>query len=156
MFGITKIDTIEAVALISFCDIPLDVPLLAGIFTGFSDAGINIDMISQTAPVGGKVSISFTCMESDMVKLLGLSKELQARYPGIRPMVSSGNTKIQLYGEEMRTTPGVFAKLLASLTGVDIEIRQITTSEVDISLLVSQAHEERTLTAVRAGFQIEA
>jgi aspartokinase len=50
----------------------------------------------------------------------------------------------------------VFAKLLASLSGVDIEIRQITTSEVDISLLVSQAHEERTLAALRAGFQIEA
>lgn len=155
MFGITRIDTIEEVALLSFNDIPLDLPLLADIFTGFSSAEINIDMISQTAPVGDRISISFTCMERDMVKVLALSKELQAKYPRIRPMVSSGNTKIQLYGEEMRETPGVFAKLLESLTGLDVEIRAITTSEVDISLLVPEARQERVLDAVRAGFRVE-
>lgn len=155
MFGITRIDAIEEVALVSFNDIPLDIPLLADIFTGFSNADINIDMISQTAPVGERVSISFTCMESDMVKVLALSKELQAKYPKIRPMVSSGNTKIQLYGEEMRETPGVFAKLLESLVGLELEIRAITTSEVDISLLVPEARQEQALTAVRTGFRVE-
>ena len=154
MYGVSKIDVIEEVALISFNGIPLHLPLLPEIFQGFADEEIVIDMISQTAPVGDTINISFTCMDRDIVKVLQLSKELGERHAGIKPMVTSGNCKLQLYGAEMRTTHGVFARLLTCLSGLDIGIKQITTSEVDISLLVGAPDLDRALEAVRKGFQV--
>ncbi|MDL2233139.1 ACT domain-containing protein [Ruminococcaceae bacterium OttesenSCG-928-L11] len=152
MYGITRIDTIDEVTLVSFPSIPVDLPLLAEIFTAVADEDILIDMVSQTAPVGDKIGIAFTCMDSDMVKVLELTRQLQAKYPKIKPLVSNGNSKIQLYGEEMRVTPGVFARMLSCLAGLDIEIKQVTTSEVDISLLVSEADLEQSVDALAKGF----
>ena len=154
MYGVTRIDVCEDVTLISFNNIPLDTPLLSEIFTGFAREDIVIDMISQTAPVGDNVNISFSCMDSDMVKILRLSRELQAAYPGIKPLVTSGNCKLQLYGEEMRHTPGVFAKMLSALSGLTVELKQITTSEVDISLLVLASQREEIFAALKEAFQI--
>lgn len=155
MYGVTKIDVIEEVALISFNKIPVDIPLLAEIFTSYGRENILVDMISQTAPVGNEISIAFTCMDADMVKILQLSRELRVKYPQIRPMVTSGNCKIQLYGQEMRSTPGVFAKLLECLSGLSVELKQVTTSEVDISLLVSEAHLAEAFAAVKKAFEVE-
>ena len=156
MYGVTRIDVCEEVTLISFNNIPLDTPLLSDIFTGFAQADIVIDMISQAAPIGDKIHISFSCMDSDMVKVLALSKELQAKYPGMKPLVTSGNCKLQLYGEEMRHTPGVFAKMLSALSGLEeaVELKQITTSEVDISLLVLESQREDVLRVLKLAFEI--
>ncbi|MCL2055960.1 MAG: ACT domain-containing protein [Oscillospiraceae bacterium] len=154
MYGITKIQAFEDITLVSFHGIPPDLPLLGEIFTGFADAGINIDMISQTAPLGGSVSISFTCGDTDMVKVLAIAKDLQEKYPDFKPLVTSGNAKVQLYGEEMRETPGVFARLLRCMSGIGVQIMQVTTSEVDISMLVDPAHLGQVLSVVNDAYGI--
>lgn len=154
MNGVSRIDYQEDVALVSFGGLPAGIALTAEIFSAFSDAGIVIDMISQTAPVGDRTSVSFTCSGSDMVKVLEISKRLSESYPALKPMVSSGNCKIQLYGEEMREAHGVFASVLNAISGTEVELRQITTSEVDISLLVSGAHLDTALPLLKQRFGI--
>ena len=154
MYGITKIESFDDITLVSFHGIPADLPLLAGIFTGFAEAGINIDMISQTAPLGGTISVAFTCLDTDMVEVLAIAKDLQEKYPEFKPMVTSGNVKVQLYGEEMRETPGVFARLLGCMSGLGVELKQVTTSEVDISMLIDPAHLEQVLVAVNSTYGI--
>jgi len=141
MYGVTKLDYCDDISLISYNNLPVDVSLLSLIFSAYSDEGINIDIVSQAAPFGDKLNISFTCHDSDIVKALSLSKKLSLDNLQIKPMVSSGNCKIQLYGEEMRDTPGVFAKVMTCLAHLPaVEIKQIATSEIDISLLISSAY----------------
>lgn len=154
MYGVTKLDTMTDIALVSFKKIPLSMGLMAEIFDTYAQNGINIDMIAQTAPTSNRVSISFTCHDSDIIKVLEITNALSKAHHELVPMVSSGNCKIQLYGEEMRSTYGVFARALRCLSQTNVEVQQITTSEVDISILVSSAHVEIAIDALASAFQL--
>ena len=154
MFGVARIKTCEEVALITFSKIPLNLDLLSSIFGEFAKQNIVLDMISQTSPVGGHVSLSFTCSDSELVKVLGISKTLGGKYPQLKPLVSSGNCKILLYGEEMVKTPGVYAKAIAALAGTQVELEQVTTSDYDISLLVTNADLEEAVSALKTAFAL--
>ncbi|WRS28085.1 ACT domain-containing protein [Oscillospiraceae bacterium MB08-C2-2] len=137
MNGNFKLYTTEDVTLVTFNDIPASLSLIADIFGKFADHQINIDMISQTSPVRGSVSISFTCSDADMIKVLEIARSMGEKNPSLKPMVSSSNCKLQIYGEEMRDFSGVFSKAVSTLAEASVEIQQITTSEIDISLLVA-------------------
>ena len=52
----------------------------------------------------------------------------------------------------MRGTPGVAAKVFSAVSKVKADIRMITTSEVDISLLVVKADADMTVVAIREIF----
>ena len=151
MNGVTQISVTEDVALITFAKVPNDLKVVAGIFQSVSEAGINIDMVSQTAPQGQYVSFSFTVGNEDTVKVLSLVNSLK-----IKPMVSTGNCKIQLYGEEMPQMHGVFARALASAATTEAELLLVTTSEVDISLLTTSVHLQEALEALERDFDVKA
>lgn len=152
MHGVNRIGVIEDAVLITFRKIPCQLPLFADIFGRFAKSGIILDMISQTSPAGENVSISFSCMEHDMVNVLELSKAISEKYPQVKPMVSSGNCKITLTGEEMRTQPGVFARALDALANTSVEVLQVTTAEDEISLLVTSVHLDEAVAALKACF----
>jgi len=154
MYGVSRLDICEEIALITFRKIPSNLPLISDIFSRFAQEEIVIDMISQTAPAGEFVSISFTCMDQDMVKVLEISNRLSQKYPQLKPIVSSGNCKIRLFGEEMRIASGVFSRALRALSSTGVELQQITTSEVDISLLVPSVRLEEAVDALKSSFGI--
>ena len=136
MNGVSKLTLSEDISLITFNRLPADAAGAARILNQFSEAGINIDMISQTAPNSGFISFSFTVFAEDLLNALALCNRLKDTMPDLRPMVSSGNCKIQLYGDEMRTMHGVAARAIDAIAQSGSEIYLITTSEVDISVLV--------------------
>ena len=69
-------------------------------------------------------------------------------------LVSGGYSKINLFGEEMVTSCGVAARALAALDGAGIEIVLITTSDLDISLLIRQQDEDTALDALHKAFAV--
>lgn len=156
MNGVSKITTCEDVALITFSKVPNDIKVISHIFTGVAQAGINIDMISQTAPQGEFVSFSFTVMGDETIKVISLANSLKGHSGGIKPMVSTGNCKIQIYGQDMPKTPGVFAEVLAAVASSGADLNLVTTSEVDISLLLSTAHFHDALTTLETTFGVTA
>ncbi len=152
MQGITNMQLIEDVALITFAKIPGDSKALADIFAAVANEKINVDMVSQTAPQGEFVSVSFTVDTKDTVKVLALANSLKPG--GQAAMVNTGNCKIQLYGKDMPHTHGVFAAVMAILAQTGSELRMITTSEVDISLLVPEAQAQELITALGKEFDV--
>lgn len=70
------------------------------------------------------------------------------------PLVSGGYCKINLFGEEMVTSCGVAARALSALAGAGVEIVLITTSDLDISLLIHQQDEDAALEALRTAFEL--
>lgn len=50
----------------------------------------------------------------------------------------------------MKDTPGVAAKVFTAAAAVETDIRIITTSDVDISILVTEADFHATLKAIEA------
>ena len=69
-------------------------------------------------------------------------------------LVSGGYSKINLFGEDMVTSCGVAARALAALAKVNAEVVLITTSDLDISLLIHQEDEDVALNALNKAFEL--
>lgn len=156
MNGVSQITVTEDVSLITFHSVPYDFKLIAGIFTAFAKQDIDIDMISQTAPQGDQVSISFTVNGGDTVKVLEVAKGFRDRPNSIKPMVITGNVKLSLYGGEMRGMPGVAAAAMTAIAETNAQISLITTSESDISFLMTQTHLDEAIAALESKFGVKA
>jgi aspartokinase len=139
MEAINKITLTEDVALITLRNSPSDMKFISKVFTNIAGSGVNVDMISQTAPIGDKTNISFTVSDNDLGKVLAIFSELRSDYPSIKSDISSNNCKISLSGEQMMYMPGVAAKVFDIIAEMNLDIRIITTSEIDISLLIPAA-----------------
>lgn len=155
MDGVSRITVSEDVALVTFHKVPNDLNLISNIFDEFSNAKINLDMISQTAPQGHFVNISFTLPSDQLMKVLELAGKFRKMHSALKPMISNGNCKLQLYGEEMREMYGVASSAIEAISHTNVELALITTSEVDISLLVTQPHYNEAIEALENKFKIK-
>ena len=122
------VTTTDGITLITMPNVPADIDFVAKIFENIASLGINVDMISLTPPQGANIYLSFTISDND-------SKGESS----IQPVVSSGNCQISVCDEAMETTPGMAAKVFRAAAKASADIRIITTSEVQITLLVTQA-----------------
>ena len=68
MKNIDNITMIENITLISINDSPADFKVVAQIFEMLSNAGIDVDMISQNPPQGKTSNLSFTVNDEDLGK----------------------------------------------------------------------------------------
>ena len=109
-------------------------------------------MISQTPPHSNKPHLSFTVSGDDLGKILELSANIRDLYPDVKLSISNGNCKISVFGEAMKGQPGVAAKVFAAAAKANTDIIMITTSEVDISMLVPQSDLTATLNSIKGAF----
>jgi aspartokinase len=142
----------EDVTLFSLCDAPADITHMAEVFKMIADAGIDVDMISQFPLSGASSGFSFTVNDSDFVSVLSIASELRNRSPKTKISVSSGNCKITVSGEEMRGTPGVSAAVFNAVASVDADVRMITTSEIEIAMLVVKSDVDEVIEAIKKAF----
>lgn len=152
MKTIDNITMIENVTLISINDSPADFKVVAEIFKMLAGAGIDVDMISQNPPQGKTSNLSFTVNDDDLGKVFEIASQLRELHPELKLAISSGNTKISVFDEEMRNCPGVAAKVFKAIAETDAEIRMITTSEVDISVLVYSHDSDTVYSVIKAVF----
>lgn len=132
---ITSIPNITLVTLQGF---PANTKSVSDILAEIAKLEINIDMISMAPTHGAYTGFSFTISDEDLVEMLSYTANLKKEL-GIKVIVSSVNHKISIYDEIMRSTPGIAAKVFSAIAHTGADIRLITTSEVEISLLVSEA-----------------
>lgn len=149
MNGVTKLELTDNRMLISFSEAPADA--LCATLDALAAAGVVVDMISQTPPQGGQLRFCFT---ADAAKLDVALAAMRMEANGRRPMVSGGYSKLNLYGEEMVHSVGVAARALSALQNAGIDVTMITTSDLDISLLVRQEDADIACDSVRAAFKL--
>ena len=145
--GITHIAYAPEVTLITLSSLPCDSKAVAAVLTALSEHGVNVDMISQTAPQGGTIRLSFTISDNALADALGVLAKLRQENPAISPEILPGNAKLAFSDPEMVHTPGVAAQVFSVLSQAGIQVMLVTTSEVDISILVS-GHELHDALAV--------
>ena len=142
----------EDVTLFSLCDSPADVSHMAEVFKMIADAGIDVDMISQFPLSGSNSGFSFTVSDKDFIPVLSIASELRNKSPKTKISVSSGNCKITVSGEAMRGTPGVSAAIFKAAASVDADVRMITTSEIEIAMLVVNSDVDNVIEAIKKEF----
>lgn len=151
MYGVSKISSEQDILLTTFPGAQYSAQSLAEHLNVFAKAGIVVDMICQSAPHGDSVDFSFTTSYDNFAAVM---KAIPAAAKANPPLISGGYSKINLFGEEMVTSCGVAARALAALAEAGVEIALITTSDLDISLLVRQQDEDAALNALTAAFEL--
>ena len=151
MYGVSKISSEQDILLTTFPGAQYSAQSLAEHLKVFAEAGIVVDMICQSAPRGDSVDFSFTTSYDNFVAVM---KAIPAAAKANPPLISGGYSKINLFGEEMVISCGVAARALAALAEAGVEIALITTSDLDISLLVRQQDEDAALNALTAAFEL--
>ena len=143
--GISKITYAHDITLVT----------IANVLTAMSDADVNVDMISQTAPQGGTIRLSFSLSDSALSSALAVLGKIRGENPEVKPEILPGNCKVALYDANMVNTPGVAAKVFTLLAEAGIQVILVTTSEVDISLLVSEHDLPDALSIMREAYGVE-
>jgi aspartate kinase len=143
---------------ITVVGVPDKVGAAAGIFGIVAEAGINIDMIVQnvSAIATGRTDISFTLPGADGTKTLETLRAAQEKVGFQELLYDDRIGKVSLIGAGMRSHPGVSAKFFAALAGAGVNIQMITTSEIRISVVVSQNDVDNAVNATHRAFDLEA
>lgn len=124
------------------------------IFQRLSQMNINIDMISQTAPVHGYVNISFTALKSSKSLILKFIKELELTLKDIKTTIQEDITKISVIGLGMKTQSGVAANIFKIFADLDIKFQQVTTSEIRISYTINTKDKEKAIIGIAKEFNL--
>lgn len=130
------------VSLVTLNNIESSVHSLLKIFDIVSEEDICIDMISQTAPLNNSVNLSFTVDDSDTAKIISIIYKFKEVFSNLTTQILSNNVKILITSELMRTESGIASKVFKILSEENIPVSLITTSETEISLLVSEEYSE--------------
>lgn len=141
-----KLEVTENVSAVSFYNVPLDRTIMEDTLRIVANAGINVDMISMTAPTSEIFSFGFTVNDDDIPKLLGVVKELREK-DCVSPMINSSNRKIVIKTGEMTETVGFAARVFEILNRLDAMILMITTSVDEISVLIRNADADAVCSA---------
>ncbi len=144
----TTISTVSNITLVTLQGSPASTGFMADVFEKISECGINIDMISMPPNHGANAGLSFTISDDDLFPVLSITKTLKEE-TGIKVIVSSVNHKISVYDQSMKNTPGMAARVFSAIASSDADIRLITTSEVEISLLVTEADYDTVLDEIK-------
>ena len=89
------------------------------------------------------------CIRDRAISAANLDKDAKAS-----PLISVGYSKLNLFGEDMVTSCGVAARALNALAMAGIEVLLITTSDLDISLLVHAENEDAAYEALKKAYEL--
>ncbi|MBV7271693.1 aspartate kinase [Clostridium thailandense] len=149
---VTGLATSDEDVAITIKDIENDINTVSSLFESVASKRINIDMISQTAPVNGKVNLSFTIPKVDLNECLDIIKPFYSNKGQIA--IDEDITKFSVVGIGMKTTSGVASKMFKLLSENNIGVKMITTSEIRITCAIRQEDKIKAINAVAKDFNL--
>ena len=84
--GISKITYAHDITLVTLSALPCDSKAIANVLTAMSNAEVNVDMISQTAPQGGTIRLSFSLSDSALSSALAVLGKIRGGQLQGRPV----------------------------------------------------------------------
>ena len=145
---LTDIYAVEDQSIITLSHVPHDPVVIADIFDAIALAGVNIDMISQTAPVAHSVDISFTLPD----KSVGAAVKALESLGEMRIDTQQGLAKFSVEGFGMEHRPGIAAHMFRILADAGVKVKLVTTSETKISYCIDACDLEPARKATQKAF----
>lgn len=145
-------------AKITVVGVPDKIGEAARIFESLADAAVNIDMVVQnvSAAATGRTDISFTLPREDGQVAMSALAKLEATIGYERLLFDDQIGKVSVIGAGMRSFPGITAKFFAALAGAGVNIDMISTSEIRISVIVSDPDLVTAVQAAHTAFGLDA
>jgi aspartokinase len=152
--AITKAFLTYDISLVSIMNIPDDMEHICTFFSCLAKNGINVDMISQSAPFQGKIAFSFSIPSNYLPKTMIAIEDARKTLRNILVEIDAFNSKISFFGEKMKEIPGVAAHLFSLFAKNKIMIKMITTSENDISCLIYEKDTDKAVDIIKAEYEL--
>jgi len=150
--GITSTKNDAKVTMIGVKDKP---GVAASIFKPLSLNQINVDMVVQNISLNSKeTDLTFTIKSEDLKKTEKIIK--QNKRISFREFTHDSNvSKVSIIGVGMITTPGITYRMFQALASKKINIMVISTSEIKISVLISNKHVKKAIVALHKEFKLD-
>jgi len=150
--GITSTKNDAKVTMIGVKDKP---GVAASIFKPLSLNQINVDMVVQNISLNSmETDLTFTINLEDLKKtekIIKQNKKISFRKISYDDSVS----KVSIIGVGMITTPGITYRMFQALASKKINIMVISTSEIKISVLISQKNVKKAIAVLHKEFKLD-
>jgi aspartate kinase len=148
---VTGLATSDEDIAVTIKGIEQNINILSNIFEVIGSRKINIDMISQTAPIDGKVNVSFTIPKDDTYECMSIIKQFTEEK---NIFIDKDITKFSVVGIGMKTTSGVAAKMFKIFSDNNIDVKLITTSEIRITCAIKQEDKGKAINLIANKFNL--
>ena len=150
--GITSTKNDAKITMIGVKDKP---GVAASIFKPLSLNQINVDMVVQNISLNSKeTDLTFTIKLEDLKKterIIKQNKKISFRKLTYDDSVS----KVSIVGVGMITTPGITYRMFQALASKKINIMVIATSEIKISVLISNKNIKKAIAVLHKEFKLD-
>ncbi|MDB9736507.1 aspartate kinase [Candidatus Pelagibacter sp.] len=150
--GITFTKNDSKVTIVGVKDRP---GVAAAVFKPLSLNQINVDMVVQNTSLNGKeTDLTFTIKSEDVKKTEKIIK--QNKKILFRKFTYDNNvSKVSIIGVGMITTPGITYRMFQALASKKINIMVISTSEIKISVLISNKQIKKAVAVLHKEFKLD-
>jgi len=150
--GITSTKNDAKVTMIGVKDKP---GVAASIFKPLSLNQINVDMVVQNISLNSmETDLTFTINLEDLKKtekIIKQNKKISFR----KILYDDSVSKVSIIGVGMITTPGITYRMFQALASKKINIMVISTSEIKISVLISQKNIKKAIAVLHKEFKLD-
>ena len=144
------------VARISIIAVPEKPGQLATVFTALAKEQIDVDIIVQSGVQNGSADFSFTVSLADVDKVMVVLKGIQPRVEFQEATSEVNLVKVSIVGAGMVSHPGVAATMFETISELGISINMVSTSEIKMSCVISNARLYDVINALHTAYGLDA
>lgn len=141
-------------ARLTLSGVPDQPTVAAQILSPIGEANIDVDMIVQNTIGDGKTDFTFTVHRDDFEQAKTLLETVCTKLDAKQVQGNNEIAKVSVVGVGMWNHPGVAKTMFETLGKEGINIHQIATSEIKISVLVDSKYLELAVRALHKAFEL--
>ena len=127
--------------------------IAAEIFTKLAQEQINVDMIIQNASSDGKTNLGFTVPASELAQAKEVIEAFDHDIGGMD--LDDSVCKVSVVGVGMKSHSGVAATAFSALAKESINIEMISTSEIKVSMIISEKYAELAVRTLHTAYNLD-
>ena len=147
--GVAKDNNVARIAIVGLDDTP---GVAFKIFNKLAQAKVNIDIILQSVGRDGTKDITFTVTADQADEAVAAIEAMNDILTYKSVSADTSISKVSVVGAGMETHPGVASKMFEALSDEKINIQNISTSEIKISVLIDEKDADRAVVAIHDKF----
>jgi aspartate kinase len=125
------------------------------VFGELAKANVNVDMIVQNIGADGSTDMTFTLGRADLARAQDALDKARPQVGYEALLADAAVTKISVVGIGMRSHAGVANTMFRTLAEKGINIQVISTSEIKVSVLVSEDYTELAVRALHTAYGLD-
>ncbi|MBI1326768.1 MAG: aspartate kinase [Alphaproteobacteria bacterium] len=139
-------------AKLTLAQVPDKPGIAAAVCQPIADAGVQVDMIVQSASADGKTTdMTLSVPRGDLKRAVEALRKVKD-FEKLEIKTAEDIAKLSLAGIGVRNNPKVPATMFKTLSEIGVNIHAISTSEVRISVLIDEASGEKAAQALHKVF----